>query len=273
MNEPINIILAPTVVVLSRQVVDRAGLAAWTGLYGAEGWQSDVTEAGDVLPEIAGRSCYGSFANPRPGGNAAYISHVIDEGHTSVLEHAVWTLGIAGISRSCSHQLVRHRVGLSPSQLSQRFYDESECSFVLPPALMGVYQNWLSNPPEPEPSDAHVADCWLYTGWQFICGEALSFYREITRDLMGRGLTRKQAREAARSVLPECVETRIVFTGNARAWRHFLALRGSEHADAEIRRLAVAVAETLQAEAPNVFADVAIQSDGVSVGGADRAGG
>jgi thymidylate synthase (FAD) len=80
-------------------------------------------------------------------------------------------------------------------------------------------------------------------------------------------LRRKQARQAARAVLPNATETRIVVTGNYRAWRHFIAMRGSEHADVEIRRLAIACLRQLTDEAPAVFADfeIATLADGTEV--------
>ena len=71
-------------------------------------------------------------------------------------------------------------------------------------------------------------------------------------------LRRKQARQAARAVLPNATETRIVVTGNYRAWRHFIAMRASEHADVEIRRLAIACLRQLADLAPAVFADFEI---------------
>ena len=82
-----------------------------------------------------------------------------------------------------------------------------------------------------------------------------------------RTLARKQARQAARSVLPNATETRIVVTGNYRAWRHFIAMRATEHADVEIRALAVASLRELQRIAANAFADFTIDtlSDGTEV--------
>jgi thymidylate synthase (FAD) len=80
-------------------------------------------------------------------------------------------------------------------------------------------------------------------------------------------MRKKRARQAARSVLPNSAETKIVVTGNARAWRHFVEMRGSGAADVEIRRLAVAVLRQLRAEAPNLFGDMEIvpQPDGTEV--------
>jgi thymidylate synthase (FAD) len=79
-------------------------------------------------------------------------------------------------------------------------------------------------------------------------------------DVPNATLRRKQARQAARAILPNATETRIVVTGNYRAWRHFVAMRASEHADVEIRELAIACLRELQRVAPNVFDDFRISS-------------
>src|SRR6185503_19221651 len=86
-------------------------------------------------------------------------------------------------------------------------------------------------------------------------------------DVPNATLRRKQARQAARAVLPNATETRIVVTGNYRAWRHFIAMRASEHADVEIRELAVECLRQLQGAAPTVFADFTISAlpDGTEI--------
>ena len=102
--------------------------------------------AGQKLVEVAGRLCYTSYARPRPGGNATYIGHILEVGHGSVLEHAVFNFIITGVSRSFTHELVRHRAGWSYSQLSQRFVDESACAFVEPDAIAEdpeLHRIWL----------------------------------------------------------------------------------------------------------------------------------
>jgi thymidylate synthase (FAD) len=80
-------------------------------------------------------------------------------------------------------------------------------------------------------------------------------------------LRRKRARQAARAILPNATETRIVVTGNYRAWRHFIEMRATEHADVEIREVAIEVLRQLQGVAPNVFADftISILDDGTEV--------
>src|SRR5213082_3428423 len=86
-------------------------------------WRGE-SSSGERLAEFAGRICYMSQHNPANRSTAEYLENIKKQGHGSVLEHAVYVLLIEGISRSCSHELVRHRAGFGYSQLSQRYVDE-----------------------------------------------------------------------------------------------------------------------------------------------------
>lgn len=195
----------------------------------------------EKLIEYGGRVCYMSQHNPAGRTTGEYISNIIEQRHGSVLEHANVSLLLEGISRSCSHELVRHRAGFSYSQLSQRFVDSKDCAFVVPPAMMK----------HPE----------LRVRFELDCQEALKSYTSHAEYLRktaaeaGATLSRKQALEAARSVLPNATETKMLMTGNLRAWRSFIELRASLGADAEIHRLAFGVYWTLKQIAPSVFED------------------
>lgn len=216
-------------------------------------WETDTDNPCQRLVEFAGRLCYRSFHNPSGRTNAQYIAHLLEQGHLSVLEHASASFLIEGISRSCSHEIVRHR-HFSYSQVSQRYVNEAEARMVLPPALR--------EDPEAARLLAEVAR------------QAREAYRQLVdrlkeryRDVEDPALRRKLARQAARSVLPNATETALVMTGNLRAWRHFLRLRASSHADAEIRAVALLVLEQLQQLAPAVFADFTVRTlpDGTRV--------
>jgi thymidylate synthase (FAD) len=207
-------------------------------------WLGDSTD-GERLAEFAGRLCYMSQANPAKRATRDYLENIKRQGHGSVLEHATYSILLEGVSRSLTHELVRHRAGFAYSQLSQRYVDESKASFVVPPAVIG--------------------DEALEASWRAQVEEAQRCYVELVEHLMQRyGWVgdkvhrRKMAREAARGVLPNSTETKIVVTGNARAWRTMLELRASEGAEQEIRRAAVAVLRLLQAEAPGFFSDFEI---------------
>src|SRR3954470_23897722 len=99
-------------------------------------WMGEAS-GGEKLAEFAGRICYMSQRNPASRTTADYLENIKKQGHGSVLEHAVYVLLIEGISRSCTHELVRHRAGFGYSQLSQRYVDESQAAFVVPPAIIG----------------------------------------------------------------------------------------------------------------------------------------
>src|SRR3954469_9697544 len=99
-------------------------------------WLGDSTD-GERLAEFAGRLCYMSQANPAKRATREYLDNIKKQGHGSVLEHANYSLLLEGVSRSLTHELVRHRAGFAYSQLSQRYVDESEASFVIPPAVIG----------------------------------------------------------------------------------------------------------------------------------------
>ncbi|MDI3314405.1 MAG: FAD-dependent thymidylate synthase [Mycobacterium sp.] len=217
-------------------------------------WSTDA-DGGQALTEFAGRACYQSWSKPNPktATNAGYIKHIIDVGHFSLLEHASVSFYITGISRSCAHELIRHR-HLSCSQLSQRYVPEGDSRIVIPPGM----------PDDPE----------LQRILTTAADASRAAYTELLAKLEARlaegpnaGLRRKQARQAARAVLPNATETSVVVTGNYRAWRHFIAMRASEHADVEIRRLALLCLRHLLEVAPAVFADFEITTlaDGTEI--------
>ena len=217
-------------------------------------WETDV-EGGQALAEFAGRACYQSWTKPNPSTatNAGYLAHILEVGHLSVLEHGTVTFYFTGVSRSFTHELIRHR-HFSYSQLSQRYVPEREAAMVEP--------------------DVIAEDPELHKKFVAASEAAVQAYSELLEGLEAKfahvgnaTLRRKQARQAARAVLPNATETRIVVTGNYRAWRHFVAMRATEHADVEIRELAIECLRQLQSVAPNVFGDFKISklADGTEI--------
>jgi thymidylate synthase (FAD) len=237
-----NIIRRPKVYLVGRPSVDEKELARFLADHGADNWRSDTDIPAQVLPEVAGRVCYMSFASPRPGGNESYLDRIKESRHGSVLEHAVWNFLIAGVSRSFTHELIRHRAGFGYSQLSQRYVDESVADFIEP--------DCIADNPE------------LHEVWRSAVEHTQEAYIKLVEGLQAKfahveekTLRRKLARQAARSVLPNATETKIFVTANARSLRHFVELRCNEHADTEIREVAAQMLEILKREAPNLFAD------------------
>jgi len=238
----VRIIREPSVYLLGRQELDRAELARFLSDHDVATWETDTEIAAQELCEVAGRVCYMSFSKPRPGGNKAYLQRLMEVGHGSVLEHAVFNLLITGVSRSFTHELVRHRAGFGYSQLSQRYVDESVAEYVEPACIAEdaeLHQVWLE-----AVRQSHQAYCKLVEGLS-------RRFAEVSDPTQRR----KLARQAARSVLPNATETKIFVTANARALRHFIELRANEHAEVEIRAVAVKVLDVLRKEAPNLFGD------------------
>ena len=234
----------------------RVQLVAKTEFTAPDGvpWSTDA-DGGQALAEFAGRACYQSWAKPNPATatNAGYLRHILEVGHLSVLEHGTVSFYISGVSRSLTHELIRHR-HFSYSQLSQRYVPERDAQMVEPeviaadPELSALFQK------------AAAASLTAYA-------ELLAGLEERFADVPNATLRRKQARQAARAVLPNATETRLVVTGNYRAWRHFVAMRASEHADVEIRALAIECLRQLRREVPNVFDDfeIAALDDGTEI--------
>jgi thymidylate synthase (FAD) len=218
-----------------------ATLIAWTifdkqAFENATGFEADGYSGSD-LAEAAGRLCYLSFNRPNAATatNQGYLANIIAQEHFSVLEHGTATFLFQGVSRNLTHELIRHR-HFSYSEVSQRYVDVESFQVVQHPTIRGGID---------EPT------------MRIQAHHAKGVYRDLVSNLMAEeDLSRKQAREAARGVLPGNLETKIVVTGNYRAWRHFINKRGSLYADAEIRELAVEVAKILQAHAPNAFQDL-----------------
>ncbi len=250
-EEGVKIRRRPEVYLVGRQTTQPAEIDRFLADHDVSHWSTDTDEAGEKLSEMAGRMCYMSFAKPRPGGNSAYIRNIVEVGHGSVLEHATFNFIITGVSRSFTHELIRHRAGFGFSQLSQRYVDESQCEFVEPAVIA-------------DDPDLHA----LFVKTVAACQKA---YVELTGKLaekierqspeLSKTDRRKAARQAARAVLPNATETKIFVTVNARALRHFFFLRGTVHAEDEIRGVAIAMWRIVSREAPNFFSDFELRQE------------
>jgi thymidylate synthase (FAD) len=234
---------------MPEMVQPQVKLIAWTQFQAPDDvpWSTDA-DGGQALAEFAGRACYQSWKKPNPATatNAGYLAHILEVGHLSVLEHGSVSFYFTGVSRSFTHELIRHR-HFSYSQLSQRYVPERDAAMVEPDVIAQdpeLHKRFV---------EATEASVRAYT-------ELLEGLERKFADVDSATLRRKQARQAARAVLPNATETRIVVTGNYRAWRHFIAMRATEHADVEIRELAVECLRQLQGVAPNVFGDFTIST-------------
>lgn len=198
--------------------------------------QATSTDA-ETLVTLSGRLCYQSFHRPNPATmlDQDYIERtVFEQQHGSIIEHATATLLFTGVSRAFLAELTRHR-HLSFSVLSQRFVDETDTAVVMPPAIREL-------------------DTKARAGWLQEQEAAIAAYVNTVEVLTAAGQKRKQAREAARSLLPNAVETKMVVTGNLRAWAQTIERRTDPSADAEMIEVMRMANTALTPVAPTIFA-------------------
>lgn len=211
-----------------------------------------------------GKGCYDSYG---VDGRSIreHIEGIISSRHGSVLEHANISVFLAGISRGCSHEIVRHRAGFGYSQRSTRYTREDDASFVMEPfyAELQTRERDERRADPDGPSALTMDEAGLLGGFKMSCKSALDAYGRAVSVLMDLAPKekpgterRKWARGKARQLLPHALETRMTMTGNLRSWRFFLEERSGGGAEPEIRRLAMHIFNAIEPHAPLVFADM-----------------
>lgn len=184
----------------------------------------------EAVVASAARICYSDIGASELKENLGreeikkFLKKLISLGHLSPLEHASFTFAIEGVSRALSHQLVRHRIA-SYSQKSQRYVDEENFEYIIPPSI--------------------AADPDALELYRTRMEEIRSAYRELARIV---------PREDARYILPNATETKLVCTFNARSLWNFFRLRCCRRAQWEIRELAEGMRREVRRVAPTLFA-------------------
>ena len=191
--------------------------------------QNDI----EKLVEIAGKVCYVSYKNTK-SSTSEFISQLLKMGHGSVLEHANFTFVVTRCSRGFTHQMVRHRAGFAYSQESTHFrnYNKKNFSFKLESSM--------------KQSNKRLIKKFEKTALQCIVT-----YERIKKELVKQNMAKKTACSIARQILPIGVESRLVFTGNLRALRHFIELRATRANCSEITEIAIQVYDILKREVPS----------------------
>lgn len=255
----------PGVSLVGRSAYDQDGLGAFLDgfdsslRFGAYVEDPDVLPPGASLCKAAGQLCYMSFGPKRTHNADAvrYFDNLKRSGHGSIFEHAAFSFLFYGISRSLTHELVRHRAGFAFSQVSQRYVSGRVLRFVerpefqADPDLHSLFEARIDRAAHEYEEMASVLLDRQHAGAEILSAEART-------DL------RKKVQQAARAVLPNETEAPIFVTANGRAWRHFVEMRASEHAETEIRELAFRVFRCLVEAEPQLFGDyeVVALSDG-----------
>jgi len=250
----------PGVAILARPQTNLAGLQGFLAGYEENSHFTEYLDDPTPLPDgaqlckVAGQLCYMSFGRKRSMNEQSerYFTNLKASGHGSVFEHANFSLLLYGISRSVTHELVRHRAGLGFSQQSQRYVSGRMVRFVERPEYTidePLHERFLQRIDRASQEYAAITERILgmqQTGTRLLSAEART-------DL------RKKVQQTARSVLPNETEAPIVVTGNVRAWRHVISMRASAHAETEIRELAVRIFLCLFLSDPILFSDYTLE--------------
>ncbi|MFH9606825.1 FAD-dependent thymidylate synthase [Streptomyces sp. NPDC017448] len=209
----------------------------------------EESTSADMVAEIAGRLCYDSFhlPNPHTQTNETYLANIIKQRHFSVMEHASATFLVEDVSRSLLMELRTHR-HTSFSARSTRYVDEADSNFIVPPRMRAH----LGDLTHFEAGTAATFSLELQT----LMEHSSELYTEIFNHLIAQGATRKEAREAAREVLPGMTSTEFVVTANHHGWRELLAKRMAPGAAAEIRELSTEILRHLKRIAPAIYQDM-----------------
>lgn len=220
-------IVTPEVRLLAHTKIDEKAISEWMSI-------QDASTDAETLLTMAGRNCYRSFHRPNEAtyDDADYLRRTLfDRGHFSIAEHATATLYFTGVSRAFLAELTRHR-HLSFSVESQRFINANDANIMLPPAVLY--------------SDEETQDRFIWSA-----NESLKWYEDT--QIAFRKLPKKQRNEAARGLLPNCVETRMVVTANLRAWHEVIQRRTQPDADAEMQQVMRLAAQELHTVSPIIF--------------------
>lgn len=243
-----------TLTIITEPTVKLLSLPMYFALPGCE--LPNHTNQLENIIAVAGKVCYDSYGLDGRGV-AEHVQGLAKQAHGSVLEHVNVGLFIAGVSRGLSHELVRHRVGFAYSQRSTRYADEDDCAMVLAPEYASIYLAAQEDRSRVCDNNLRLLDSHI-SGFEHqrrLYGQHVNQLLAMADPSLTKTQARKWARGTARQNLPHALETRLVVTGNLRAWRHFMTMRTHASAEGEIRRLAVQVWFTLRDLAPNAFRD------------------
>jgi thymidylate synthase (FAD) len=261
----------PTVYLIARPSIDLEGMRGYLKDVGGESWlerrlgelnDPDTgggsagagtrdLNGGETLVEFGGRACYRSW---EPGLNPnvskvrtdqrEYFANILRSAHGSVLEHANYSFALRNVSRTFTHELVRHRAGSAFSQESLRYVRLTDIGFRVAPALEPVREQALAIVEQLEEFQVSAAK---ELG---IDGEGVPFH------------VKKEVTSALRRLAPIGLSTDIVWTANVRTLRHVIEMRTAEGAEEELRLVFDRIAQIMQEEAPSLFQDFARHEDG-----------
>ena len=248
----------PAVFLIARPSLELDGMRGYLRDVGGESWlqrrleeSGEQPNAGELLVEFAGRACYRSW---EPGLNPnvskvrtdqrEYFANILRSAHGSVLEHANYSFALRNVSRTLTHELVRHRAGSAFSQESLRYVRLVDIGFRVPPSLEPLRERVLAIVEQLEEFQVSAA-------------------RQLGVDAEGVPFhVKKEVTSALRRLAPIGLSTDIIWTANVRTLRHVIEMRTDQGAEEELRLVFDKVALLMQEQAPGLFQDFSRRDDG-----------
>jgi len=281
----------PSVFILAETALFDDEVERWLAHMGVPGWGTDAKSDGEALIEMAGRRCYRSFEtddvavseqNPNltkvRESNSAYIENILSVGHGSVLEHATVTFAFEDVSRTYTHELVRHRVGTATSQESLRFVRPTSLNMYFPDVFADLPEKPLT---DTQMRAMHATTLFIGSGrlvtsgkptvrnvLEYIFSKTVSDLEEVQRALVALlGMDevakafgdKKKLQSSMRRLMPIGMATAIVWTANHRTIRNTITMRTSRHAEEEIRNAFGQVAAMCAKRYPALYQDMVIE--------------
>jgi len=287
-------IVEPKVIMIGQTQVHEEGLARYLDLVGAPDWETDSDVGSEVLAEVAGRSCYRSFAEGLNKnvtrireGNANYLGNIAKQKHGSVFEQGSVNLAFVDVSRIVTHELVRHRAGMGYSQESLRFVRLDALKMYYPRAfgvdfLKEVFDAIDWSKVESEDGRRHTVN---QTDWaKDMADQLYELFKDTVEHLESVQLrladmlkldsfkeskfhVKKALTSSFRRLAPEGLGTAIIVAGNHRSWRHVIQNRTAVGAEEEIRDAFWKAAQIMRDCFPNLYQDMIVgeRVDGIPV--------
>lgn len=261
----------PKVFHLAGTSVDKTGLNQYLHAVGAPDWRSNATSDGELLIEVAGKSCYKSFhedlnanlTRVRTDDNKGYLLNMANQKHGSVFEHVYDTYALVGVSRVLTHELVRHRIA-DYSQESLRFVRLTELSAYFPQAFgdefLGAINTYLLEQGlDPLGISSSYLREFMQETFEYLEDRQLQLANDLRLDDLKSFHMKKKLTSGMRRLAPIGLATVVIMTSNARNWRHVIKNRTDAGAEEEIRLVMGDIFADLRSRYPSIYQDARVE--------------
>lgn len=267
--------VSPEIYCIGETITKHRELQLYLDSIGVSDWETDIHDCPEEIIEVMGRNCYASFGTSLNDnltrvreGNKEYLENIIKVKHGSVVEHGFLNFIFKNVSRICTQELIRHRVGVAISEASLRFIRVNDIGYYVPSCFQDdevcediLYDSFYESERNYKILLAHIGFkefgmpgiALPFILNDKIIEDGLSYFNQLSME------KKKEYTSAARRILPMGMATVIGWSANVRTIRHVIEQRTAPWAEEEIRLLFAQVADYCMENYPNLFSDYDIQ--------------